>query len=394
MYFFWGFASSTAALLYSILWYGKDSWVAMREAIQGRREDYDDPYLKLMSRTPRVPHWWYIALLVVCSALSLGCLYGADIGLPWWGFFVICIVSTILTFPNGILWGIANLQVGMAFLSELLAGAMFPGNPSAVLACMTFGRQILEQNLNLISDYKFGFYMKIPEKEMFWAQVYGTLLGPFINYGVMRLIIDYIGGDVLTGVVKSTAWLALSTRNYYSLSVLWGVLGPKTFFAPGSDYAWIYYAFLIGPGLVALVYVVHCYKPSWQLETRFNPTVIMYGCTLFPVNLATNLMTSSLVAVFFMGYMLRYHSAWFRKYNYLLGVGLDCGTQLCQTIIMLAINLSDTTMPFWWGNDVSFLSFSCCAMKPSRERGRKGPGACYYVHSCVLTLFSLLPGER
>jgi hypothetical protein len=121
-------------------------------------------------------------------------------GLPWWGFIVITLVSVICTFPNGMLWGVANVQVGMAFLSEFVAGAMFPGNPTAVLTCMTYGRQILEQNLNLASDYKFGFYMKIPEKEMFWGQVHGTLLGPFINYGIMRLVIDR-GKYSFTGIV-------------------------------------------------------------------------------------------------------------------------------------------------------------------------------------------------
>jgi hypothetical protein len=80
------------------------------------------------------------------------------------------------------------MQVGMAFLSEVIAGALFPGRPLAVLSCMVYGRQILEQNLNLVSDYKFGFYMKIPEKEMFIGQVWGTLVGPFINYGMMRKI--------------------------------------------------------------------------------------------------------------------------------------------------------------------------------------------------------------
>jgi hypothetical protein len=104
------------------------------------------------------------------------------------GFLIIVITSTIFTFPNGILWGIANMQVGMAFLSEVIAGALFPGRPLAVLSCMVYGRQILEQNLNLVSDYKFGFYMKIPEKEMFIGQVWGTLVGPFINYGMMRKI--------------------------------------------------------------------------------------------------------------------------------------------------------------------------------------------------------------
>ena len=54
-----------------------------------------------------------------------------------------------------------------------------------------------------------------------------------------------------------------------------------------------------------------------------------------------------------MGYVYRYKPVWFRKYNYLLGVGMDCGTQLCQTIIMFGINLPDATMPYWWGNNVS-----------------------------------------
>jgi hypothetical protein len=194
-----------------------------------------------------------------------------------------------------------------------MAGGLFPGNPAAVLACMTFGRQILEQNLNLISDYKFGFYMKIPEKEMFWGQVYGTLLGPFVNYGVMRLIIDRIGADVLKGTVESTAWLALKTRNYYSMSVLWGILGPKVIFAKESLYYWIYYALLIGPAVVTLVYLVHLWKPHWKVEKRFNPVVIMHGATLFPVYQTNNLLTSALVAFFFMGYMLRYRPVWFRK---------------------------------------------------------------------------------
>ncbi|EFX04527.1 isp4 protein [Grosmannia clavigera kw1407] len=354
MYFFWGFACSTGAIVYSVLWYGKSSYTAIVDAFKGRRTDYNDPYIQLMSRTKRVPHWWYIVLLVVCVALSLGTLYGGDFGLPWWGFIVICIVSAISTFPNGILWGIANQQVGMAFLSELMAGAMFPGNPSAVLASMTFGRQILEQNLNLISDYKFGFYMKIPEKEMFWGQVYGTLLGPFVNYGFMRLIIDRVGKSVLTGRQESNSWLALKTKNYYSLSVLWGVLGPKVIFANDSQYNWIYYAFLIGPALVGMVYIVHRYKPHWEMETRCNPVVIMCGAFTSPLYETVNIFTSGLAAFFFMGYMFRYRPVWFRKYNYLLGVGLDCGTQLCQTVIMLAINLTNSEFPQWWGNDGAY----------------------------------------
>lgn len=137
-----------------------------------------------------------------------------------------CLISWVFTFPNGILWAVANQQVGMTFISEVISGSLFHGNPMAVLTSLTFSRQILEQNLNLISDYKFGFYMKIPEREMFIGQCWGTIVGPFINFGMMRFVIDNIGYDVLTGVKTSVNWLALQTRNYYSLSVLWVRIRP------------------------------------------------------------------------------------------------------------------------------------------------------------------------
>ncbi|TGO18930.1 hypothetical protein BPAE_0360g00010 [Botrytis paeoniae] len=347
--FFFGFAASTGAMVYAALWYGMPAYHGMKDAFRNRRSNYDDPYLKLMEVFPRVPHWWYGILLLVCSGLAIGQLYGGEMQLPWWGFILISIISCIFTFPNGILWGVANMQVGMQFLSEVIAGALFPGKPLGVLTCMVYGRQILEQNLNLISDYKFGFYMKIPETEMFIGQVYGTLLGPFINYGMMRFIIDS-EGPKLTGAVASQAWNAVKTRNYYSLSVIWGVLGPKVFFGEGSIYSWIYYGFFVGPVLVILTFLVHKWKPQWKIEERFNPTVICFGATWFPVYQTTNLMTSAAVSAFFMGYVYRYHPVWFRKYNYLLGVGLDCGTQLMQTIMVFGLNLPNATFPNWWGN--------------------------------------------
>lgn len=83
-YFFWGFAASTGAMAYATLWYGKDCWVIFKKAFRGQYDDYNDPYLKIMSIHKRVPHWWYVALLLVCGALSLGTLYGGDFGLPWY----------------------------------------------------------------------------------------------------------------------------------------------------------------------------------------------------------------------------------------------------------------------------------------------------------------------
>ena len=75
----------------------------------------------------------------------------------------------------------------------------------------------------------------------------------------------------------STAWRALQTKNYYSLSVVWGVLGPRVFFAKDSPYAWVYYGFVLGAGIVFATWMVHKWKPEWHVEERFNPVVILYG---------------------------------------------------------------------------------------------------------------------
>ncbi|KAF7939370.1 uncharacterized protein EAE97_007450 [Botrytis byssoidea] len=93
------------------------------------------------------------------------------------------------------------------------------------------------------------------------------------------------------------------------------------------------------------------WKPQWKVEERFNPTLICFGATWFPVYQTTNLMTSAAVSTFFMGYVYRYHPVWFRKYNYLLGVGLDCGTQLMQTVMVFRLNLPNAAFPNWWGNN-------------------------------------------
>lgn len=84
IYFFCGFAASTGALVYSILWYGKQAYTGLKDAWKGRRTNYNDPYLKLMEHLPRVPHWWYATLLVVCAILAIVQLYAADMQLPWW----------------------------------------------------------------------------------------------------------------------------------------------------------------------------------------------------------------------------------------------------------------------------------------------------------------------
>lgn len=67
----------------------------------------------------------------------------------------------------------------------------------------------------------------------------GTVLGPFVNVVLMQVVIDKIGIPTLKGDIPSVNWLAVTSRSFYSISVLWGVIGPKVFFGSGSPYHFV-----------------------------------------------------------------------------------------------------------------------------------------------------------
>nr|A0A8J9RIY3.1 RecName: Full=Oligopeptide transporter phomP2; AltName: Full=Phomopsin biosynthesis cluster protein P2 [Diaporthe leptostromiformis]BDA39147.1 oligopeptide transporter [Diaporthe leptostromiformis] len=403
MHFFWGFASASAMVTYAVLFHGRTILKALANvwSLDGNTaDDIDsekDPYVKLTSHHARVPQAWYALLLAVCLCLGTIQLYAGDMQLPWWGLQLVVAISALFTLPCGMLFATANVQIGMDYVSEVLAGALFPGRPVAVLTATVYGRQVLEQCLNLASDLKLGFYMKIPEWELLVAQVYGTLLGPFVNWAVMRLIIDTQGAAALLGReggdgkrqglglgqggggggggggqqqraagAHTTEWNALKTKNFFSSSVIWGVMGPARVFGGGdgspsssSPYRWLLPSgFAVGAAAVLLLWLIHKARPAWRVQQwPLHPAIIFHGASLFPVFPTTNLTSSMAAAVASMGVMRRWHPRWFARWNYLLGAGLDCGAQLVQMVLGVAFLVFNrhgqqmVRMPHWWGND-------------------------------------------
>lgn len=368
MHFFWAFASAAAMLSYAVLFHGRSTWQTMRSiwtAHENKDQQVeDDPYLQITAHHPTIPRHWYAILLTACLVLATIQLYAADMQLPWWGLILIFTTSALFTLPCGMLFGTANIQIGMEYVAEIMAGAFFPGRPIAVLTATVYGRQILEQCLNLASDLKLGFYLKIPERALFIAQVYGTLLGPFVNWICMRLIIDTQGAEALlaTGNSNPTGWDALKTKNFFSVSVIWGILGPAKVLGPGSPYRWLYLGFGLGIVAVLALWLAHKARPRWQVDRwPVHPAIIFHGAALFPLYPTTNLTTSMIAAVSAMGLVQRVNPRWFARYNYLLGAGLDCGAQLMQMVLAVAVLLLNREgtqglqMPNWWGNDATHI---------------------------------------
>ena len=55
-------------------------------------------------------------------------------------------------------------------ITELVIGYIYPGKPLANVAFKTYGYISMSQALSFINDFKLGHYMKIPPRDMFFAQ--------------------------------------------------------------------------------------------------------------------------------------------------------------------------------------------------------------------------------
>ena len=62
------FALATSSVVHTILYHGPTMWHTMKDI----KHAQTDIHAKLMLSYKQVPTWWYAAVLVACSAMSIG----------------------------------------------------------------------------------------------------------------------------------------------------------------------------------------------------------------------------------------------------------------------------------------------------------------------------------
>ncbi|CAJ0753288.1 1968_t:CDS:2, partial [Entrophospora sp. SA101] len=140
---------------------------------------------------------WYAALFVAMLIIAIVLGYVTEANLPWWGLLMAIGLAMIMVLPIAI----SNNQVGLNVITEMICGYVLPGRPIANVYFKCYGYMAMYQCLLLVSDLKLGHYMKIPPRSMFFAQLWGTVVGGFINFWVLKLII-YAKRPFLDGTLK------------------------------------------------------------------------------------------------------------------------------------------------------------------------------------------------
>ncbi|KDN42409.1 putative isp4-oligopeptide transporter [Tilletiaria anomala UBC 951] len=344
------FASVTCILVHVALFYGKDIVKQFKSTLK----DEPDIHARLMSRYKEVPSWWYGILFLISFGISVGTVQGYPTTLPVWALILALLIAAVYILPIGIVQAITNQQVGLNVITEFIVGYMLPGRPLAMMLFKVYGYIAMVQGLSFVSDLKFGHYMKIPPRLMFWSQIISTIIACFVQVGVSNFVYTNIN-DVCTPKqpqdFKCSVQLTFATA-----SVIWGLIGPARSFSVGQEYASFLHFFWIGA--VAPI-------PFWYLAKKFprsffryvNTPVISVGTGQFPPATGINFTSWFLVGFIFQYWVRRRSFGWWASFNYVLSAALDSGTAISGIVIFFALSYPSTyalqdgnKVLQWWGN--------------------------------------------
>jgi OPT family oligopeptide transporter len=222
------FMSYPALLVHTFLWYRHDIMRQFRRTLS----DEKDVHSYLMRKYPEAPHWWFVATGIVCIVLGIVGIETLHTGLPVWAFFFSIFLGTILVLPLGLLQAITNQQVFFVVMEELLVGYILPGRPLALMMFRTVGSISVQKAITYSSDLKFGHYMKVPPRLMFFAQTIASIVAVITTIAAQQWALDNIP-DICTPHQKAR-FTCPNLDTFSTSSIFWGAIGPQRFFSPGG----------------------------------------------------------------------------------------------------------------------------------------------------------------
>ncbi|KJR85349.1 uncharacterized protein SPSK_08583 [Sporothrix schenckii 1099-18] len=315
-----------------------------------------DPHYKLMLSNlyQEVPLWWWGAVLVICWAVGLGCLYALKSTLPWWGFLVSTIMLTVFLLFFGAQYGITGFQYNIQPICQTLAGYMFPGRPLANMYFTCFTYNSMQQAQLLARDLKLAQYVHLPPRHTFTIQVIGCVVGAILNW-VMMLTIVQNQAPILTGIVGSNIWSGQNVQQFNTLAISWSMASDM--YSIGAKYEWVTIAYLLGFLAPFPLWIANKIYPHKAFR-YLNTSIILWqmGYLFVGINAAITMFFG--LGFIAQWYLRRKYPSFFVKYNYITSAALDGGTQVMVFILTFAVfGGSGTTRPFpiWAGNPDSSL---------------------------------------
>ena len=215
----------------------------------------------------------------------------------------------------------------------------------------TYGYITMAQGLYFAQDLKLGQYMKIPPRSMFFSQTIATIWACIVQIVVLRWALGGAIEDVCSRE-QPNRFSCPNGRVFFNASVIWGLIGPQRIFSPGSVYANLNWFWLVGLLTPVLVYYGARMFPKSPIR-YINAPLIFGGSGTIPPATPLNYLTWGVVGYVFNKHIKNKYRGWWSRFNYITSAGLDVGLAVCTIVIVLALNLTNKSMPSWWGVSVA-----------------------------------------
>ncbi|KAJ5664579.1 hypothetical protein N7507_005310 [Penicillium longicatenatum] len=337
------FAGLAAVIVHVSLFHGKEIWHRMRAV--GQKDE--DIHARLMAKYDTVPILWYLAVLVIMTAIGLAVVLSYPTHMSWWAFFISIIIALVWTLPIGMIQATTNIQLGLNVVTEFIVGYIQPGKPMAMMLFKTYGYISMSQALYFCQDMKLGHYMKVPPRVTFWAQMASCIWSSVVQVAVLNWAFGSITD--ICSETQANKYTCPNGRVFFNASVIWGVIGPKRMFSIGQMYSTLQWFWLAGIALPILIWLAARKWP--QSRAKFlNAPVIFSGTGMIPPATPLTYLMWGTVGFVFNKYIRNRWRGWWMEYNYVVSAGLDVGTALCLIVMLFAISLSKSSFPTWWGN--------------------------------------------
>ncbi|KAK3313104.1 OPT oligopeptide transporter [Apodospora peruviana] len=346
-------AAIGALVAHCFLFWGGDVVRAFKSAKAGR---FDDRHHAHMAKHYKeTPWWWFVIVLVGSFVLGLVVVIKENITLPVWAYVVSLLLGIFIAPLSTILYSRYGNGIATNNLSKMLAGLMLPERPVGNMYFAAWSHNVIGNAVTLSNDLKMGEYLKIPPRAMFLTQIYGTILGGFINYAVMIGIVSS-NRDLLANSDGNSSWSGAYAQGYNTNASSWALA--HYLYAGGKKFAMVPVGLGIGAAVVAFhrVFVYFIPKIKNFSTSEINmPQFIQYAGYI-PYNQSqTCVLLSQVISGFFCQFYLRnYRPKIFKDYLYLVTGALDGASLLALFILSFAVfGAGGVSRPFptWWGNN-------------------------------------------
>ncbi|KAH7081306.1 putative OPT oligopeptide transporter [Paraphoma chrysanthemicola] len=304
---------------------------------------YTDRLNVLQRSYKEVPAWWFALLFVVGAVIIFAIVGAGHLFVPIW-----TVVVGLATVAIG---DFNELMYGYMVQTKAGTGHHHPCGPSVY---RSIAGDAWYRAQYMLQDQRIGHYMHIPPRTVFFSQIFGSILGIPINYGVIRWVLntkfDYLSGKKTDPLNQ---WTGQSLVSSNSLGVQYAIIGPKRMFSQ-AIFRPLPYAFLFGALMPLVFYALHRAFPKSKLKFHlWNTTIFFSGMAVFYGNLSTGYFSAYVGGFIAMYWFFRHHFQIWKRYNYIVAAALDAAFNLNMLLIFLFFGSGkQIKMPNWWGNNV------------------------------------------